>query len=66
MVAVTCECCGKEFSTWELTPIKLGATSLSNVKICKVCLNNSDAHQDLRDAAEIMRLMNYLDEDDDA
>lgn len=62
--ADNCGACGKEFPTWELTPIKLGSTSISNIKICKSCLDNSDAHADLRDAAEIMRLMNYLDDDE--
>lgn len=62
--ADNCGACGKEFPAWELTPIKLGSTAISNIKICKDCLDKSDAYQDLRAAADIMRMMNYLDEED--
>lgn len=48
ITAENCGACGREFTSADLTPVKLGNLNW-NLKLCKTCLNSdtADAYRDV-------------------
>lgn len=57
--ADNCGACGKEFTSIELVPVKLGSFAFSRIKICVGCLVEApEICKDYEDAVELIRQMN--------